>query len=229
METRSQLPHRHQRALAVLLALGVCVVSASAQQLTWETKAITIDPAISDVKATAVFHFTNQSDAVVNIREVKTSCGCTAATPGKTRYSPGEKGEITVVFDFGQRVGQQEKSIQVETNDSKEPRTMLKLRTTIPQVLAVEPKVLSWKIGEVPDEKRIRVKVAPEVPIKKITASSPTSGLEVRVEAVSGDERAYDVVVQPKRLEKAMRSVVTIRADWPKDKPRSVSAYIGVQ
>jgi mono/diheme cytochrome c family protein len=63
------------------------------------------------------FDFTNEGDEVLEIKNVQTSCGCTAATVGeKDEYQPGEKGKIRVTFNSNGKVGKIEKTVLVESN-----------------------------------------------------------------------------------------------------------------
>lgn len=61
-----------------------------------------------------VFSFKNTSAVPVTIANVVTSCGCTAAIPGKTEYQPGEKGTITATFNPAGHSGLFESTIAVE-------------------------------------------------------------------------------------------------------------------
>jgi hypothetical protein len=109
---------------AVILLLLSCLL-AQAQSLKWEATEAKVTITASQKTAEAVYRFENVSDQTVEIKDVRTSCGCTAAKFEKKAYAPGDKGEISVTYKtpWGAR-GRQVKPLIVKT--SVEP-TLLKL------------------------------------------------------------------------------------------------------
>ncbi|HVN64704.1 MAG TPA: DUF1573 domain-containing protein, partial [Candidatus Binataceae bacterium] len=84
------------------------------------------------------FKVENTGKGYLDIRGVKTSCGCTAAKPTKTHLAPGESSEIAVGFDTRFESGHQERVITASTNDPKNPEIKMTMQGTIkPQVAAV--------------------------------------------------------------------------------------------
>lgn len=79
----------------------------------------------STVEHNFVFKNTGKSDLM--IRKVRSSCGCTAVTPRETTIKPGGTSQIKAIFNSGTRVGNQNKSITVITNDPKNPTVVLRL------------------------------------------------------------------------------------------------------
>jgi len=67
------------------------------------------------------FLFENQGAEDLWIREVTTSCGCTAAIVSSSTIKPGEKGEIKVSYDSQGRAGIVSRTITVVSNDALEP------------------------------------------------------------------------------------------------------------
>jgi hypothetical protein len=81
---------------------------------------------LGDVKQGPVvngeFEFTNTGRSVLTIKGVKPSCGCTGViVDEKKDYGPGESGKIKFTFNTEGRMGANEKTITVETNDPKNP------------------------------------------------------------------------------------------------------------
>jgi uncharacterized protein DUF1573 len=58
----------------------------------------------------AILKYQNKGDKPIAIKNVSTSCGCTAAT-AKNSAEPGEKGEVTATFKIGDRTGAQQKMV----------------------------------------------------------------------------------------------------------------------
>lgn len=66
------------------------------------------------------FKFTNTSGKVLIVKDVKTTCGCTAPVYPKAPVMVGKTGEITVRYDAS-KLGKFKKSIAVHTNVSETP------------------------------------------------------------------------------------------------------------
>lgn len=73
------------------------------------------------------FTFTNSGKSNLIIRKVNSSCGCTAVSPKEKVIKPGQSSSIKAVFSSGTRVGRQNKSITVITNDPKSPNLVLRV------------------------------------------------------------------------------------------------------
>lgn len=76
-------------------------------------------------KVEYTFKFQNKGSESLIIKDVKTSCGCTAAVVSNSSLKPGEFGSIKVDFDTKSRQGRNSKSITVVSNDNKEPNKVL--------------------------------------------------------------------------------------------------------
>ena len=91
---------------AIAKALAITPATATAEPstkpaLVWEQRAIDFGRLEQNSEIHAAFKFANQEKSVASITSVASSCGCTTATLKKTTYSPGEAGEIKVVFKPG--------------------------------------------------------------------------------------------------------------------------------
>ena len=65
------------------------------------------------------------------IRRVSTSCGCTAVTPEKTVIKQNESVPLKVAFDSHGKMGRQNKTITVITNDPKNSTETLRIASNI--------------------------------------------------------------------------------------------------
>lgn len=77
------------------------------------------------------FNLTNEGKSELIIRNVRSSCGCTAVAPSKKVIAPGESVPIKVTFDSRGKRGRQSKSVTVITNDPKTPTSMLRISCNI--------------------------------------------------------------------------------------------------
>lgn len=78
-----------------------------------------------------VFTLKNAGKKDLLIRDVKSSCGCTAVSPSKNVISANESVPLKVVFDTTGKSGRQNKTITVITNDPKNPTTILRISSNI--------------------------------------------------------------------------------------------------
>ncbi len=77
------------------------------------------------------FNLKNSGKKDLLIRDVKSSCGCTAVSPSKNMIASGESVPLKVVFDSTGKSGRQNKTITVITNDPKNPTTILRISSNI--------------------------------------------------------------------------------------------------
>lgn len=77
------------------------------------------------------FLFENKGTEDLWIKEVTTSCGCTAALVSSNTVKPGEKGEIKVSYDSQGRAGTVSRTITIASNDPVEPLKELTINATV--------------------------------------------------------------------------------------------------
>ncbi len=65
--------------------------------------------------------FKNTGSENLLIKDVKSSCGCTAAVLSSRNLKPGEEGELKIEFDSSNRVGSITRTVTLYTNDRKNP------------------------------------------------------------------------------------------------------------
>lgn len=73
------------------------------------------------------FEFENSGDSLLEIKNVRSTCGCTVAKLEKKEYKPGEKGVIPVKFFSRGYRGRVTKSITISSNDKDNVYTVLKI------------------------------------------------------------------------------------------------------
>lgn len=71
---------------------------------------------IQGEKVSYAFKFTNTGKSELVIAKVSASCGCTATDYPRNAIKPGEEGVISVTFDSENRLGFQNKSVNVMAN-----------------------------------------------------------------------------------------------------------------
>ncbi|MHB1686052.1 MAG: DUF1573 domain-containing protein [Ignavibacteriaceae bacterium] len=71
------------------------------------------------------FSIINKGNITLVIKDIKTSCGCTAAVVKKKELLPGETAKLRVQFDSAGLNGKVSRVISITTNDPKNPRKVL--------------------------------------------------------------------------------------------------------
>jgi hypothetical protein len=75
--------------------------------------------------------FRNLGNKPLNIKEVKSSCGCTAAVLSSKNLKPGEEGELNIKFDTKDRSGKVTRTVTVFSDDPDQPRQIITLYVAI--------------------------------------------------------------------------------------------------
>ncbi|MCP4312061.1 MAG: DUF1573 domain-containing protein [Bacteroidetes bacterium] len=76
-------------------------------------------------KVDHVYVLTNSGNSDLHIRKIKASCGCTAVQPEKKVIAPGESVNIEAVFNSAGKVGNQNKTVTIITNDPAKSKMIL--------------------------------------------------------------------------------------------------------
>jgi hypothetical protein len=195
--------------LAFTLSIIVCFGARA--ELKWDKTEVELHPTPADKQAVGHFTYQNTGKEPIHFKSVHASCGCTTAQTQKDQVPPGEKGEITATFNIGDRTGTQVKTVTVETDDPATPKTVLTLRTIIPQQLEIAPTFVFWKQGEKPDPKTITVKVGKEFTVNHIKVTSSSPDFQTKVEEAGKGE--FKIDVQPKETNNLVASTLTIQPE----------------
>lgn len=77
------------------------------------------------------FKFKNEGKKDLEIKDIRTSCGCTAALVSQKLLKPGEEGTIRIEFDSSNRFGRLSRTITVTTNELEAPTKVLTIYAEI--------------------------------------------------------------------------------------------------
>ncbi len=78
-----------------------------------------------------IFSIKNSGDETLSIKEVKTSCGCTATVLSKKELAPGEETTLKVELNTANRSGKMSRNVTIISNDPKEPQKYLTIYADI--------------------------------------------------------------------------------------------------
>ncbi len=102
----------------------------------------------ADKKVSAKYKVTNTGKAFLNITHINPSCGCTSTMLGKWSLAPGESSDLEANFDPKGNRGVVRKSIQVTSNDPKNPVVTLTMEADVVQ--EIMPSTTAVFFTEVP-------------------------------------------------------------------------------
>jgi len=201
----------HMKVRRLLLLLVVIALSTPASGLEWKSKVVEVTAEHGQREVQAVFPFRNASGRLVTITSVVSNCGCMTTGLGKKTFAPGEGGEIEAVFTLGDRIGLQEKSIKVTTDEPGERPVLLWLKVRIPEIVVIEPRVLLWTMGETPAEKSLLIRPAGPGPVALTIARSTNPRFSLRLES-TGDTKYHRLWVKPAVTAAPDRAIIELRA-----------------
>ena len=90
------------------------------------------------------FRFKNTGDSDLVIREVTTSCGCTAALASESTIKPGKSGVVKASFDTAGRKSFQTKTVTVKSNDPDRSSTSLKIEGKVVPIVDIDPNFINF-------------------------------------------------------------------------------------
>ncbi len=187
-----------------------------------------IDAQATDKTVTGIFPFKNESKKSVTITETRTSCGCTTAKLDKKTYAPGESGQIAAHFDIGSRVGPQQKTITLTTDDPGEKPVVLELNVDIPDALETSAALLVWKVGEKTDAQIFSVKAKPGYKIKVTDIRCSNAFFTAKLDSAKEGE-AYNIAVTPVKTDAKTFGLLIVTTDYPPGNPRVVYSQLQVK
>jgi hypothetical protein len=195
----------------IAFALSIIISLSAHAELKWDKTEIELRPTPADKQAIGHFKYQNPGKTPVHFKSVHASCGCTTAQTQKDEVPPGGTGEITATFNIGDRTGTQVKTVTVETDEAANSKTVLTLKTIIPQQLEITPNFVFWKQGDKPDAKTITVKAAKEFTVKHIKVTSSSPDFQTKVEEKGNGE--FQIDVQPQETKNVAASTLTIQPE----------------
>ncbi|HLA37947.1 MAG: hypothetical protein A3G87_07555 [Omnitrophica bacterium RIFCSPLOWO2_12_FULL_50_11] len=149
------------------------------------------------------FLLKNAGEAELEIRKVRTSCGCTAAEPSQKVVPPGGEAYVEVTFDSKNFVGRVTKTVMVDTNDPSEPTHTLTLEAFVLEEVVAEPSRLTLGQIRQGDGRNLKVEV-----------KSPT-GMELKVSEAQSSSGALEIT----SIERQAGGLYAIKLEVKKDSP----------
>jgi hypothetical protein len=129
--------------LTLALAFNLC-----AQTLTLDEDNFDFGDISDLAPVTQSVTFKNTGDKVLEIADVKASCGCTTSKLAKKKYEPGEAGSVDITFNPKGKSGKQTKSVRFTSNDPEAKVRAVTFTANIQSVFGTEPTQALFKYSD---------------------------------------------------------------------------------
>jgi hypothetical protein len=177
------------------------------------------------IPVSANFRLRNTGDAPLDLKVTKTSCGCVVYEMTKNQLAPGEDENVSVGYKpkpENLKVGNQEFSANIETNDPKQTAISLSVKVKLYPTISVEPSPI--KLGKMDDGvtgAEFYVVTAGDGALPKVNSvKSSSQNLSVRPlgeEKRTGICKAkYEAVLDTQALNSEFNDVITVESDSEK-------------
>ncbi len=174
----------------------------------------------SEEKVEHAFVIRNVGTDQLEIRNVRTSCGCTVAQPDKKSLAPGEETKVSATLSLKGRQGAQTKTITIESNDPENPTYKLEFKGTAVAAITVEPRMVNF--GRIPDNESksetIRIwSTKPDLAFK-VESVEVLGSEQVKAElkeVQKGKEYALHVALASPLNPGNLNARVTLKTDYP--------------
>ena len=216
--------------LTVALIMLFITTSHASSQVVIPEPNFNFGTIVQGEKLSHTFAIKNNGDSPISILRVTPSCGCTVANASSSVIQPGKSGEIKIVFDSANSSGKTAKSINVETNDHKNPSSTLTIIGTIIEEIQITPRQVS--LGQVKAGSSVRSNVTltnrGERPLKLISAKAqiPQITAEIKKQQLKkGEASAIEITVATKATDKVISGYLIVTTDSPRKSEIIIPIY----
>jgi hypothetical protein len=218
----------------ILLAALVTDNAWAAPQLEVEQPTFDFGKVLQGETVRHTFSFSNAGDEPLQIKNVSSSCGCTAALVSAKTLAPGESGEVQANFDSTRFRGAVTKTISLYSNDPAQPVVRLQVNGVIKVALSVVPDRLN--LGQITSGIPVTAKLIlqnhadEDLPLDEIHTSSSDLVAELSVETLpAGKNAVIDVQLTPRSAQKRFRGYVIIPAKGPLKSDLRIPVHAGIR
>ena len=130
---------RHTTALAVLALLAVAALPAAGQVIEISPRSYDFGVMKQQESRTTYIEVTNKGAGLLVLQDVHADCGCTVPTLNTRQLAPGESTQIEVRFDSKKFHGNVVKTVQITSNDPRNPVVDFMVTAEVTTPLIVDP------------------------------------------------------------------------------------------
>lgn len=175
------------------------------------------------------FVYRNLGSEPLEVKQVRTSCGCTTTGEWDRRVEPGESGRVAIKFSSGSYSGVLQRNVTLVTNDPRQPQLVLQVKAQIWAPFEVNPKTVMFQYDPDSTEGQTRVvRVTNQLdePMAIVGVQSGHPGFAATIEAVNpGREFELSISTVPPVGRGTVSTAVTLEPADTNLAPVRVMAY----
>ncbi|HEY5674912.1 MAG TPA: DUF1573 domain-containing protein [Malonomonas sp.] len=198
-----------RRYLLLLLLFFASATSLfAAPQLVVEQLNYDFGEVLQGGKVDFTFRFRNAGDEVLEVGNVRSSCGCTAALLSARRIAPGDMGELQATFDSTRFQGAVTKVISLDSNDPQQPQVSFSLYGNVTAEVVLQPDRVNWGVVE------------SQQPLESRLTISNLSKSTIRLERPKSTNPAVSAELSALQIPPGGQVELLIKAKLPDDQAR---------
>jgi hypothetical protein len=179
------------------------------------------------------FVFTNTGTATLEIKDVRTACGCTTAGNWDRRVEPGKTGVIPLQFNSHGFMGNVTKPANVTCNDPARAQVELQFKGTIWKPIEVTPPVAVFNVTSESYTNEIRVvrivsNLDEAIELSDLQCTNRSFRAELKTVRAGKEFELYITAIPPFEAS-PVRAPVSLKTSWSRMPTINVSAYVTVQ
>jgi hypothetical protein len=221
-----------------MILMAFFAIVAGAQRLTFERNLHDFGDLTGTETVSTTLKYSNTGDRELVIKNVRTTCGCTAGVPAKMILAPGEESTVEVSFYAKGKRGKQRKPITFTSNDTEQASQKIFITANIRTLWAFRPSTVDFNISDGTYENTRDTFVVENTSNETLTVlsiepqNSRISVLQahrVKQELEPGGSTTYTIAIDPTYRPKRRLSYsrVTVHAKiGDTTKVRTLGAYI---
>ncbi|MCI0350386.1 MAG: DUF1573 domain-containing protein, partial [Acidobacteriales bacterium] len=180
------------------------------------------------------FVFTNSGTAILEIKDVRPGCGCTATGKWDRLVEPGKTGVIPLEFNSANFGGTINKSAAVTCNDPAQTNVLLQITGIVWKAIEVTPMMAYFHLsseGQQTNETRIvRIVNNQDEPLTLSDLQCTNKSFKAELKTVKpGKEFEVHITAIPPFASLSISAPVTLKTSSPKMPSINLSAYVMVQ
>lgn len=197
-------------------------------EIEWKATHLQKSALAGDAPIHFTYDFINRGRQPVTVVAIRPACGCTTAESSKKTYAAGEAGSIEVVFEVGARVGKQEKTIEVETDDPSSKTVTLVFSADIAELLKAAPRLAIWRVGEANETKSIQLSSAAGLPVTKLDLAADSALVSAEA-APTASKQSFLIRVKPNSTAAMATIPVKCTAHFEGHSPAEITLFVLVK
>jgi hypothetical protein len=179
------------------------------------------------------FVFTNTGDATLEIKDVRTTCGCTTTTNWGHRIEPDKTGAIPIRFDTANYGGQVSKSLTIICNDVTQSNVVLRFKGTVFKPIDLIPPTVYFNVlseAATNETRLVRIVSHLEEPLTLSEPECTNLAFKAELKTVQpGKEFALHVTSLPPKNVAMFAAPITIKTSSPRVPVLTLNALAVVQ